>query len=93
MAANGDSSVPVWATEFGRPSSVCNGCTETNQADELKDAVAHWDSYPWSGVLFYYASKDFQDGGTSSSEFPYYGLDRQDWSHKPAWYAFQSLLS
>jgi hypothetical protein len=92
MTANGDSSKAIWATEFGRPSANGGGATETNQSDEVKDAVSHWNSYPWAGVLFYYAAKDFQDGGVATDSFPYFGLDRSDWSHKPAWYTFQSLI-
>jgi hypothetical protein len=92
MTANGDSSKAIWATEFGRPTANASGATETSQSDEVKDAVSRWNSYPWAGVLFYYAAKDFQDGGASTDSFPYFGLDRSDWSHKPAWYTFQSLL-
>jgi hypothetical protein len=93
MAANGDSSLQIWGTEFGRPSANGSGFTEQAQSDELKTAVQTWNSYPWAGVLFYYGAKDFQDGGSSTDSFPYFGLDREDFSHKPAWYTFQTLLA
>ena len=51
-----------------------------------------WKQASWGAVLFYYASKDGQDGGDPSGFFWYYGLDRSDGSRKPAWLSMKSLI-
>jgi hypothetical protein len=90
MTANGEASKLVWGTEFGSPSGGLSGLTETTQDLGVQDALALWKNDSWGAVLFYYAGKDGQDGG--SGFFSSYGLTRADGSHKLAWASMHSLI-
>jgi polysaccharide biosynthesis protein PslG len=83
MEANGDSAKKIWATETGAIVGVtwscCGTTTEESQATLLKEAFDLWRTYPWAGGLMYY--NYHAHGG--------YSLTRDDWSLRPAWYAYR----
>jgi hypothetical protein len=87
MAAHGDGSKQIWATEFGAPTSgpdiAGDHVTEAMQAQILSDAISLWHSYSWAGPFMWY---DYKDSGTSTQNSEnFYGLVRADDSHKPSY--------
>jgi polysaccharide biosynthesis protein PslG len=83
MEANGDGAKKIWATETGALVGVtwscCGTTTEAAQADLLREALDLWRGYPWAGGLMYY--NYHSDHGWS--------LTRDDWSPRPAWFAYR----
>jgi polysaccharide biosynthesis protein PslG len=80
MSANGDSAKPIWATEFGAPTANDpRAVSETKQAQMVTDGYNLFNSYSWSGPLFWYTYKDSSD---------YYGLLRPDGTRKPSYDAY-----
>jgi hypothetical protein len=83
MTANGDQAKKIWATEFGAPTSGdSNEISESDQALLVKNAHHLFHSYSWAGPLFWYTYKDDSDG---------FGLACADFSHKPAYRAYQRI--
>ena len=65
-----------------------NCVTEARQAQMVADALAQWQSYSWSGPLFWYSYQDLLTGGPSiESNF---GLVRSDGTGKPGLDAFRA---
>ena len=87
MVSHGDGNKKIWITEFGAPTSGPNlkgeYVTETQQAQILTDAISIFHSYSWSGPFFWYDYKDTGKSTRTSENF--YGLIRDDNSHKPAY--------
>lgn len=61
MAANGDSALKIWATEFGNP-TMPGGITQTQQAQMLRDFVTAWSKLSFAGPAFVYTSNDKNTG-------------------------------
>jgi polysaccharide biosynthesis protein PslG len=80
MAQHGDGGKSIWATEWGAKIGSVN---EEAQASALTRASSLFGSYSWAGPLFVYAYRDHDS----------FGLVRNDWSRRPAWYAFQSATA
>ncbi|HEX6702454.1 MAG TPA: cellulase family glycosylhydrolase, partial [Gaiellaceae bacterium] len=94
MVANGDGAKQIWGTEWGVPTNGPSGSgfvSETTQAAQVTSAYTLWKSYSWAGPLFTYT---FRDAGTSTSTREnFFGLVRNDWSHKPSYAAYQSAAA
>jgi len=79
---------PIWITEIGKPSAITR--TEEYQNNYLK---TNFD--PQMGVhadkLFWYELVD--DAGQSGSTEGHFGLVRSDYTFKPSYYSFKSLIS
>jgi hypothetical protein len=94
MAANGDGAKQLWGTEYGPPTSGTPGSVgEDGQARHVTDAYRLWRSYKWAGPLFWYSGRDLEAPGASGSAWNYMGLLRQDFTPKPAWYAYRAAVS
>lgn len=99
MAANGESHIPIWATEYGRytgGSAVAS--TEAFQADDLVDAYTLWDGFTWTKApwgnapLFYYEWIDGNSADTTDPE-QHFGLVHDDGSDKPARLRYTALAT
>lgn len=91
MAANGDAAKKIWGTEYGPPTEGSPGSvSEATQAEWVTKAYALWSSYTWAGPLFWYADRDQLATGASGDAWNYYGLLRENFSPKPAWYAYRA---
>ena len=87
MVANGDASKKIWATETGALVGVswscCGTTTEAAQAQLLREALDLWLSYPWAGGFMYYNYRGHQG----------WSLTRDDWSPRPAWFAYRDYVA
>lgn len=83
MKANGDSSKPMYGTEWGAPTSGASGVTEEEQAEVYRGGRELWVSRE-SGPLFVYYLRDRLPYGESTSRSPYWGVLRYDGTRKPA---------
>lgn len=94
MIANGDEGKQIWATEFGAPTAgnftYAAPVTEAQQAQMVTDAYTLFNSYSWSGPLFWYTYNDLC--ATTDIEC-YFGLVHTDYSHKPAYDAFKKIAT
>jgi hypothetical protein len=92
MAAHGDGAKKVWLTEFGAPTGGgSNHVTEALQASQATSAVNIVRGYPWAGPLFWYS---YRDAGTSDDTVEnFFGLVRNDWSHKSAYEALRNAIA
>jgi beta-xylosidase len=87
MSSHGDGGKKIWVTEFGAPTNGPNKSgefvSEQQQAQILTDALRIYRSYSWAGPFFWY---NYVDTGTSTlTSENFYGLVRNDNSHKPAY--------
>jgi hypothetical protein len=83
MNAHGNGAMKVWATEVGWPTGGGTGSvTEATQASMATTFCSNWYSYypSFAGPMFWYSVRDYGQSGTEG----YFGLTRQDFSHKPA---------
>jgi hypothetical protein len=76
MIANHDGAKRIWATEVGCRRSL----GDTQVASRLAHAFQLWSSYRWAGVLAWFTYWDPNQ----------YGLVNDDWTPRPAWYAYQT---
>jgi polysaccharide biosynthesis protein PslG len=94
MQANGDAAKQVWGTEFGPPTSGApHAMSEADAAGQVTEAYSTWNAYSWSGPLFVYTQRDKYAYGASGDSFNYYGMLRNDFSPKPAWYSYRALAT
>lgn len=107
MAMNGDSQKQIWMTEYGAPTGGPKaGATlsnfnfvnspdhvdETLQVSMLTEALTLWkQETPWAGPIFWYSYKDL--GVTPTTNENFFGLLRNDGSHKPAYDVLKNLLT
>jgi polysaccharide biosynthesis protein PslG len=89
MARNGDSSKPIWITEFGAPSTGPSGVGATAQRIELSQALGYVKKAKWIGALYIYTWRDTFTGPISDNGF---GLLTAGDSPKPAYFAVASGL-
>ncbi len=86
MTSNGDASKQIWATEFGAPTSGDGAVSESQQAQMVTKAYQIFNSYTWSGPLFWYSARD---AGTNVADREHwFGLQRYDRTQKPAYNAY-----
>lgn len=62
MAANGDSDLRIWATEFGTATTPGWGVTEAEQAALLRDFITGWSRLAYAGPAFVYTTQDIASG-------------------------------
>jgi LGFP repeat len=89
MAANGDAAKKIWATEIGWPTAGGTGAiSEAAQAQMVTQFYQEWFSQygGFAGPALWYAHRDLGQPGTEG----YFGVLRQDWSHKVAYDALKS---
>ena len=94
MIAHGDGAKKIWATEWGAPTNGPAGSgfvSEAEQASQLTEAFALFDSYSWAGPLFVHDFRD--DGTTTDTRENYFGLIRFDFSQKPSYRAFRTAAT
>lgn len=83
MSAHGDSAKKIWITEFGAPTGS-GGVSETQQSDELTQAIALVKQSSWVGSFYMYT---WEDGGTDT-----FGLLNADGTQKSAYAAVVAAL-
>ena len=95
MVAHGDSAKKIWMTEYGGPTNgPAHGSrvlSEGDQATLLIAGYARNSQYSWAGPLCWFT---YQDQGVNPNTDPggdWMGLVRKDYSHKPAFSAYQQL--
>jgi hypothetical protein len=89
LNSHGDGAMKVWATEVGWPTGGGTGSvSEATQASMATTFCSNWYSYypSFAGPMMWYSVRDYGQPGTEG----YFGLTRQDFSHKPA---FATLAS
>ncbi|WP_020102066.1 cellulase family glycosylhydrolase [Mycobacterium sp. 360MFTsu5.1] len=79
MAAAGDGSKQIWATEYGEPTSVVDNNT---QAAFISNFLNSWSSINYTGPMFIYTTRDRNTGSTSDQDT--LGVFQTDWTPKPA---------
>jgi hypothetical protein len=95
MVANGDSAKKIWMTEFGGPTNgPVDGSrvlTEGEQVMLLVAGYARNSQYSWAGPLCWFTYRDEGVDPNSDPGGDWMGLVRSDYSHKPAFAAYQRL--
>jgi hypothetical protein len=85
LTAHGAGDVPIWITEFGW--TTCTASTscvsEATQASFYSQAFALLKNYPTVAAVLAYNYRGNGQNPASGAEF--FGLERPDGSHKPAW--------
>jgi polysaccharide biosynthesis protein PslG len=84
MVAHGDSAKKIWITEFGAPTGSA-GVSETDQSDEISQAIAFVKQSSWIGSFYVYS---WEDGSTAS-----FGLLDDNGTPKPAYGAMVAALA
>lgn len=90
MASNGDSSKPIWITEFGAPTSGPSNVGVAAQSTALNQAITYARKFNWIGALYIYTWQDTATGPSIDNGF---GLLTSDGSPKPAYSAVAATLS
>lgn len=98
MAANGQSTMPIWATEFGwsaHPNTGVEenwdrGVTAEQQAQYLLQAMDVLAQYPQVQAAFWYTDRDTNVNDIHEDSF---GLLNRDLTPKPAFYALKCVAS
>ena len=93
MAAHGDGAKKVWGTEMGAPTGTApKDLTEAAQAQHVQAYYSGW----WNGRFRAFTGPliwfRLRDEGTNPAD-QNFGLQRRDRSPKPAFGAFQGLMS
>jgi polysaccharide biosynthesis protein PslG len=95
MVANGDGAKKIWMTEYGGatngPTDGYRVLSEDEQATLLIAGYARNSQYSWAGPLCWFT---YQDEGVNPDTDPggdWMGLVREDYSHKPAFTAYERL--
>ena len=84
MAAHGDGGKKIWITEYGAPTSgTSNPVSDTDQSDEMVQAISQAKQLGWIGSVYLYTWKDGGDG---------FGLLTADGTQKPAAAAVAAAL-
>ena len=91
MAANGDSSKPIWITEVGAPTGGPDSVGTAGQAKELTQAIDSAKQSPWVGAVYLYTYED--SGGDATTDEDWFGLLNADGSQKPAWAAVAGAIA
>lgn len=92
MVANGDAAKQLWGTEIGWRVEFL-GVSEAMQASYLTQAYAKWAEWStagWAGPLLWFNLKDKAMTLLDFDAHSQYGLYRNDWSARPAYFAFRS---
>jgi len=85
MVANGDGAKPIWITETGAPT---NTNSEAFQAQLIGQEFDLGKAMSFLGPIFVHTYRDLCT--TAGDEECFYGLVRNNWSHKPAWDTYKA---
>lgn len=97
MKNAGDSHKPIWITELGWPSNKLadpasdRGVTPDEQAEYLTKALEICLSYAQIKKVFWYCFRDPGDNPLDSEH--HYGLIKNNFTPKPAYYAYKEFIS
>jgi polysaccharide biosynthesis protein PslG len=92
MEGQGDGAKKIWATEWGYPSSGgANAVSEEQQAAFTARGYQLFTSYAWAGPMFLYKYRD--DCANPASYDCGHGLTRSDFSPKPAFRSYRSVVT
>lgn len=83
MVAHGDSAKKIWITEFGAPTGS-GGVSDTEQSDEITQAIAFAKQTSWIGSFYIYT---WSDGSTDT-----FGLLDINGAQKPAYAGVAAAL-
>ncbi|MDQ4143831.1 MAG: cellulase family glycosylhydrolase, partial [Actinomycetota bacterium] len=93
MEKSGDGGTKIWLTEYGFATGGADGSpwkvSEERQASLLKEAYGLAGTYSWAGPLFWYTYRDA--GGDPNDAQNFFGIVRNDFSPKPAFFTYQSI--
>ena len=90
MAANGDGTDKMWATEYGLPTGGLTSWSEQVQAEWVGKAYDAWAAHPYAGPMLWYAGRD--SGTSATDREQHFGILRYDGSAKPAYAALKAHL-
>ncbi len=79
MAANDDSDLKVWATEYGQPTT--GQYTTQQQADFIQDFLNSWPEIAGTGPMFIYTLQDTDSGNANKQDN--FGVYYSDGTAKP----------
>lgn len=88
MIDNGDSSLRIWATEYGLPSALGG---EAQQAQFVSDFLNAWSKLSYAGPSFIYTTQD-RPAGAADPEGTF-GIFRIDWSAKPVQQVIKDFIA
>jgi hypothetical protein len=91
MAAHGDGSKKIWATEYGIPTGGPNSVSEQAQVSTVSSSLSVWYSKSFAGPMFWYSGRD--SGTSTSDREQHFGLLRFDGSAKPAYATVAALFA
>ena len=80
MAAAGDGSLKLWATEYGLPTTW--GISDAQQAGFIHDFVVAWQQIEGAGPMFIHTTRDTATGAFGAEDN--FGIFTTDWTEKPA---------
>ncbi|MEY2570213.1 MAG: polysaccharide biosynthesis protein PslG [Acidimicrobiaceae bacterium] len=92
MDEHGDGAKPLWATEFGAPTGGASGrrVSDADQIATVVDAFRQAQGWPWLGPIFWYMQRD--TGTDAGDEQQHFGLLAKDFTPKPIYTAFTTLM-
>jgi hypothetical protein len=91
MAAHGDGTKKIWATEFGQATGGAYPISESDQAALVTTAMRTWYAKAFAGPLFWYAARD--SGTSATDREQHFGVLRNDGSQKPSYPILKSMLT
>jgi PKD repeat protein len=90
MADNGDDRKPIWLTEYGLPSVPEEATTDEARARWLTESLDALSSTNYTTTVFWY---DFSDDGNDPYFIEHnYGLVKEDFEIKPAYWAYKDYI-
>jgi hypothetical protein len=90
MISNGDSTKPIWITEFGSPTNGRSGTLALAQRTQLSQALAYVKKTNWIGAIYIYTWQDGIPGPKGDEGF---GLLTYNGLPKPAFFTVASALT
>ncbi|WP_167098091.1 cellulase family glycosylhydrolase [Mycobacterium sp. DL592] len=89
MAAAGDGSLTLWATEYGLPTTW--GISDAQQAGFIHDFVVAWQQIQGAGPIFIHTTRDTATGAFGAEDN--FGIFTTNWTEKPAAETIAELIS
>ncbi|WP_328360402.1 cellulase family glycosylhydrolase [Mycobacterium sp. NBC_00419] len=89
MAAAGDGTLKLWATEYGLPTTW--GISQTQQAAFIHDFVVAWQQVEGAGPMFIHTTRDTATGAFGAEDN--FGIFTTNWTEKPAVDTIAALIA
>lgn len=89
MAAAGDGSLSLWATEYGLPTTW--GISADQQAAFIHDFVVAWQQIDGAGPMFIHTTRDTATGAFGGENN--FGIFTTNWTEKPAAATIAALIA